>query len=262
MRADRVCSLNVDFLIGFRSPFSSGCSVSGAESMHQRMFEGLLSSTWSDVLFLEVRAETSALFSADVGMRDTGCAHWIAFAEEHGPASDDLAAEYDLRVIRHPKTPAAPVQAETESYTQTENSATMLAYYVARGVVARCHAELAAHRNGKLTDQQLADAITGALPEFDPNDAEEVFARLQREFVILAETEDRESTVELVEHSEIILPPNEHVAEIHKALMAQPENKRNKRATCKEIAAKYPHLKLKPESLRAQYNTWRKKARQ
>ena len=232
--------------------------------MHARFFEGLLLATLGDVRTQDVSPKLSKQFAAILDIPDTGCTHWLKLAE-HREQWTALVRDCNRRLILHPQAAQQPATAECEFYTESAPSAVELAFNVAEGVLDHCSAELARHQAGEITDEQLNVSISKSIPAFDPNDAAEVFARLQREWVILAETDDRETTAEpaeLVELSEIVLPPNEQVAEIHKTLMAQPENKRNVRATCKEIADRYPHLKLKHESLRVQYNTWLRNARQ
>jgi hypothetical protein len=156
-----------------------------AEPMHVRFLEGLLYATFGDILAQHVIPDLSKQFAAELDVPDTGCVHWLKLAE-YRKQSTPLVRDCNRRLILHPQAAQEPATAECEFYTASAPSAVELAFNVAEGVLDHCSAELAQYQAGEITAEQLNGSIAKAIPAFDPNDAADVYARLQREFVILA----------------------------------------------------------------------------
>ena len=154
-------------------------------TMHASFLESLLLATFGDVLNQQVLPKLSQQLAAELKIPDTGCTQWLQLAE-HRKQWTSLVRDCNRRLILHPMASQEPATAESEFYTASAPSAVELAFTVAEGILDDCSTELEQHQAGEIPAEQLIAAIANAIPAFDPNDVSIVYARLEREFVILS----------------------------------------------------------------------------
>lgn len=165
--------------------------------MHASFLESLLLATFGDVLNQQVLPKLSQQLAAELKIPDTGCTQWLQLAE-HRKQWTSLVRDCNRRLILHPMASQEPATAESEFYTASAPSAVELAFTVAEGILDDCSTELEQHQAGEIPAEQLIAAIANAIPAFNPNDASIVYARLEREFVILSAGTEPDVTIQML----------------------------------------------------------------
>lgn len=133
---------------------------------------------WADILAYNVSTEVSQIWAAELKTTDSGCMHWRVF-EDRCHELEDCVNEAANRLILHPRIQPGTANAEARQGLFSEPTAIQLIFEVALTVVRECDSPVD------------VKSIKAALPEFDPDDAALIMARLEREIVILSGDDDR-----------------------------------------------------------------------